>query len=144
MTALPRTFRLIVQVFHLSSPGTRAQGQWSLAVVSLRSAGGVGGMQMMSTWCSPSPEPVPWTAAPVKASPMAHSPASTLTELTSQMWTSVRTEYCSYLSHRHLERNINQIVLAVKSDWLIKGDHGNIKYEIWMRYSRGISNELTS
>lgn len=63
-------------------------------MVSLRSAGGAGGMQMMSTWCSPSPEPVPWTAAPVKASPMAPSPASTLTELTSQMWTLVSTEYC--------------------------------------------------
>lgn len=47
----------------------------------------------MSTWCSPSPELVPWTAAPVKASPTAPSPASTLTEPISQMWTSVSTTW---------------------------------------------------
>lgn len=39
----------------------RARALWLVGVGNLRWAGGVGGMQMMRTWCSPSLRPVAWT-----------------------------------------------------------------------------------
>lgn len=78
------------------TPGTRRTGQSSPVAASLRSAGGAGGTQMMSTWSHPSPKPVRWMLEP--RGPVERQPADNVGKLpTPQIVTLVKLSIDSCL-----------------------------------------------